>query len=149
MFRPIEGNYFGCERHSVFHSFSSSAATAGGGAPISVDLRELQYFCYRCHCDLLLDSHWPFIVLVHLIRERLTHADCSPRRRLFDRPPATFTAVERGENVLITKRGKPVARITRETQSDTAIDWAAIDKFRDGLRKSKTSVTALRKRARY
>ena len=33
----IEG-YFGCERHSVFHNFGSSAATADGGSPISVDL---------------------------------------------------------------------------------------------------------------
>ena len=60
-----------------------------------------------------------------------------------------LAAVERGENVLITKRGKPVARITRETQSDTAIDWVAIDAFRDKLHKSKASVTALRKHARY
>lgn len=62
---------------------------------------------------------------------------------------AILAAVERGENVVITKRGQPVARITRETQGDTAIDWAVIDKFRDGLRNSKASVTALRKRARY
>jgi hypothetical protein len=33
-----KANYFGCERNSDFHSFSNSAATAGGGDPISVDL---------------------------------------------------------------------------------------------------------------
>ena len=30
--------YFGCERNCFFHIFSSSAATAGGGLPIKVDL---------------------------------------------------------------------------------------------------------------
>ena len=51
--------------------------------------------------------------------------------------------------MVITKRGKPVARISRETRGDSAIDWATIDAFRDSLHKSKASVTALRKRARY
>jgi hypothetical protein len=30
--------YFCCDRNSLFHSRSSSVATAGGGAPINVDL---------------------------------------------------------------------------------------------------------------
>ena len=32
------GRYFGCDRNCFFHSFSSSAATAGEGLPIKVDL---------------------------------------------------------------------------------------------------------------
>jgi len=32
------GRYFGCNRNCFFHSFSSSAATAGEGLPIKVDL---------------------------------------------------------------------------------------------------------------
>ncbi|MEO6021838.1 MAG: type II toxin-antitoxin system prevent-host-death family antitoxin [Burkholderiales bacterium] len=62
---------------------------------------------------------------------------------------AILEAVERGETVVITKRGKSVARISRETRGDSVIEWATIDAFRDSLRKSKASVTALRKRARY
>lgn len=62
---------------------------------------------------------------------------------------AILEAVDRGETVVITKRGKPVARISRETRGDTAIDWTTIDAFRDRLRKSKASVATLRKRARY
>ena len=37
-FSLLHLSYFGCERNAVFHNFSSSAATAGGGEPISVDL---------------------------------------------------------------------------------------------------------------
>ena len=62
---------------------------------------------------------------------------------------AILDSVEKGETVVITRRGKPIARISRETPTDTAIDWATIDAFRDSLRKSKASVTALRKGSRY
>ena len=36
--RPERSRYWGGERHSLFQRFASSAATAGGGSPISVVL---------------------------------------------------------------------------------------------------------------
>jgi antitoxin (DNA-binding transcriptional repressor) of toxin-antitoxin stability system len=73
---------------------------------------------------------------------------------------AVLEAVERGEQVIITKRGKPVARILRETQGgEEGVDWAKVDAFRASLRQKKagaakqrasaSSVAALRKRDRY
>ncbi len=62
---------------------------------------------------------------------------------------AILEAVAGGEEVVVTKRGKPVARILPETQNPTPIDWAKIDAFRDTLRKGKASVSLLRKQARY
>jgi antitoxin (DNA-binding transcriptional repressor) of toxin-antitoxin stability system len=62
---------------------------------------------------------------------------------------AIIEAVERGEEVVITKRGKPVARMLRESADRGAIDWPKIDAFREKLKKGKASVLALRKQARY
>ncbi|MSQ59148.1 MAG: type II toxin-antitoxin system prevent-host-death family antitoxin [Betaproteobacteria bacterium] len=62
---------------------------------------------------------------------------------------AILEAVRNGEEVIITKRGKPVARILPESQNEKKIDWAKIDAFHVTLRKSKASVPSLRKRARY
>lgn len=72
---------------------------------------------------------------------------------------AVLAAVERGEQVVITKRGKPVARILRETRAESGVDWAKVDAFRATLqrarsgatlrRQAKSSVAALRKRERY
>ncbi len=62
---------------------------------------------------------------------------------------ALIEAVERGEEVVITKRGKPVARVLRQNADRGEIDWAKIDAFRNRLKKGKASVPALRKQARY
>ena len=62
---------------------------------------------------------------------------------------AILEAVAGGEEVVITKRGKPVARILPEKQHQATIDWAKIDAFRDTLRKSKASVPLIRKESRY
>lgn len=62
---------------------------------------------------------------------------------------AILEAVAGGEEVVVTKRGKPVARILPEKQTPTTIDWTKIDAFRDTLQKSKASVTLVRKQARY
>jgi prevent-host-death family protein len=62
---------------------------------------------------------------------------------------AILEAVANGEEVVVTKRGKPVARILPEKQNPTTIDWAKIDAFRDTLRRVKASVPLVRERARY
>jgi prevent-host-death family protein len=62
---------------------------------------------------------------------------------------AIIEAVERGEEVVITKRGKPVARMLRASRPAESIDWAKVDAFRAKLKKGKSSVAALRKQARY
>ncbi len=62
---------------------------------------------------------------------------------------AILEAVANGEEVVVTKRGKPVARILPEKQNPTTIDWAKIDAFRNSLRKGKASVSILRKQVRY
>lgn len=62
---------------------------------------------------------------------------------------AILEAVAAGEEVVVTKRGKPVARILPEKQSPTTIDWSKIDSFRDALKSSKSSLTKSRKLARY
>ena len=62
---------------------------------------------------------------------------------------AIIDAVERGEEVVITRRGKAVARVQRETQSHDSIDWQKIDALQERLKKTKASVPKLRKQARY
>jgi prevent-host-death family protein len=62
---------------------------------------------------------------------------------------AILEAVAAGEEVVVTKRGKPVARILPEKQSPTTIDWAKIDAFRNAMKLSKSSLTKSRKLARY
>lgn len=62
---------------------------------------------------------------------------------------AILEAVANGEEVVVTKRGKPIARILPEKQNPTTIDWAKIDAFRNSLRKGKASVSILRKQVRY
>lgn len=62
---------------------------------------------------------------------------------------AILEAVAGGEEVVVTKRGKPVARILPEKQNPTAIDWARIDAFRNTVKAGKASVAALRKQSRY
>ncbi len=62
---------------------------------------------------------------------------------------AILDAVENGEEVIITKRGRPVARILREDRAPTSVDWATIDAFRERLRKTKASVPAMRKSGRF
>ena len=52
-------------------------------------------------------------------------------------------------NIPLTARSKFVPPDDNADKGPKAIDWAVIDKFREGLRNSKASVTALRKRARY
>jgi prevent-host-death family protein len=61
---------------------------------------------------------------------------------------AILEAVAGGEEVVVTKRGKPVARILPEKQNLTAIDWAKIDAFRNTMKTSKSSLTKSRKQAR-
>ncbi len=62
---------------------------------------------------------------------------------------AILEAVAGGEGVVVTKRGKAVARILPEKQNPMAIDWAKIDAFRKTLKTSKASRAELRKQARY
>jgi prevent-host-death family protein len=62
---------------------------------------------------------------------------------------AILEAVAGGEEVVVTKRGKPVARILPEKQNPTTIDWAKIDAFRNAMKSSKSSLTKSRKQARY
>jgi prevent-host-death family protein len=62
---------------------------------------------------------------------------------------AILAAVEGGEEVIITKRGRPVARIVPGGGTRTPIDWATIDAFRTRLRKTNAVVAALRKGVRY
>ena len=62
---------------------------------------------------------------------------------------AILEAVANGEEVVVTKRGKPVARILPEKQNPASIDWAKIDAFRDTLRKGKASIPLVRNQARY
>ncbi len=62
---------------------------------------------------------------------------------------AILAAVESGEEVVITKRGKPIARIRRDPGAAADIDWARIDAFRAGLKGTKASVERARKQSRY
>jgi prevent-host-death family protein len=62
---------------------------------------------------------------------------------------AIIESVERGEEAIITKRGKPVARITAEAKAQRTIDWQQLDAFRGRLRTTKASVGSLRKKNRY
>lgn len=62
---------------------------------------------------------------------------------------AILEAVAGGEEVVVTKRGKPVARILPEKQNPATIDWPKIDAFRDTLQKGKASVPLVRNQARY
>jgi len=41
--------------------------------------------------------------------------------------------VERGEEVVITRRGKPVARVSQVQQPKEPIDWEAIDRIRESM----------------
>ena len=50
---------------------------------------------------------------------------------------AILEAMAGGEEVVVTKRGKAVARIRPEKQNPMATDWARIDAFRDTLKASK------------
>ena len=62
---------------------------------------------------------------------------------------AILEAVDRGEEVVITKRGKPVARIQPERHGATDIDWAMVDAFREKLRNSAPSVSRTRRQSRF
>lgn len=62
---------------------------------------------------------------------------------------AILESVARGDEIVITKRGKPVARIRPEPSSTPGIDWPTIDAFRENLKKGSGSVARLRKQARY
>ena len=62
---------------------------------------------------------------------------------------AILDAVAGGEEVVVTKRGKPVARILPEKPNPTTIDWPKIDAFRNTPQKSKVSVSMVRKQAHY
>jgi antitoxin (DNA-binding transcriptional repressor) of toxin-antitoxin stability system len=62
---------------------------------------------------------------------------------------AILEEVAAGREVVITRRGKPVARISREREASRQIDWAKIDAFRASLRKAKPSVVKMRKAERY
>lgn len=41
--------------------------------------------------------------------------------------------VERGEEVVISRRGKPVARVSQVRAPKEPIDWAAIDALRESV----------------
>lgn len=41
--------------------------------------------------------------------------------------------VERGEEIVITRRGKPVARVSQVQPPKEPIDWAAIDVLRESM----------------
>lgn len=61
-----------------------------------------------------------------------------------------LNAVERGEDVVVTKHGKPIARISSLAEIGEAIYWEKIDAFRARLKKkTKASVPLLRARSRY
>lgn len=62
---------------------------------------------------------------------------------------AILDEVEAGKEIVITRRGKPVARLSRENDPTKPIDWSKIDAFRNRLRKSKPVVAALRNAQRY
>ena len=62
---------------------------------------------------------------------------------------AILEAVAGGEEVVVTKRGKAIARILPEKQTPTSIDWPKIDAFRNTLKASKSSLKELRKSTRY
>lgn len=62
---------------------------------------------------------------------------------------AILDEVEAGKEIVITRRGKPVARLSRERDASSPIDWSKIDAFRNRLRKSKSVVTAMRNAERY
>jgi antitoxin (DNA-binding transcriptional repressor) of toxin-antitoxin stability system len=62
---------------------------------------------------------------------------------------AIIEQVERGEEIVITKRGKAVARITSLSTARRAIGWPKIDAFRATLRKTRAGVSALRKADRF
>ncbi len=51
--------------------------------------------------------------------------------------------VEAGEEITITRRGRPIATIRAPKKPPTAIDWARIAAFRDKLPKSKLSAAKL------
>ena len=61
--------------------------------------------------------------------------------------------VEKGEDIIITRRGKPVARLTAERRARKPLDMEAIRKFQATMPKSDTSagelVRKLREESRY
>jgi prevent-host-death family protein len=46
---------------------------------------------------------------------------------------ALLDRVERGEEVVITRRGKPVARVSQVQRPLEPIDWAEIDRIRESM----------------
>lgn len=62
---------------------------------------------------------------------------------------AILDVVACGEEVVVTKRGKAVARILPEKQIPTSIDRAKIDAFRNMVKASKSTLRESRKQARY
>lgn len=62
---------------------------------------------------------------------------------------AILDEVEAGQEIVITRRGKPVARLSRERDATESIDWSKIDAFRSRLRKSKSVVATMRNAERY
>lgn len=56
--------------------------------------------------------------------------------------------VEEGCDVLITRRGRPVARLSPLEEAKRPIDWQQIDALRDSLTPSRRSAAALVRRLR-
>lgn len=59
---------------------------------------------------------------------------------------ALIDAVERGEEVVITRRGKPVARVVPERPRGKGVDWAKIDAHRASMPKTRLTVAEMRKK---
>ena len=63
---------------------------------------------------------------------------------------ALLDRVEKGEEIVITRRGQPIARLSLARWKKRPIDWAKIDAFRDSLPATGTAtVEMMRKRSRY
>lgn len=56
--------------------------------------------------------------------------------------------VERGDEVTITRRGKPVARLHPAKPTSKGIDWERLRKFRESQPKSKESVAKMVRKMR-
>jgi len=59
-----------------------------------------------------------------------------------------LTRVEGGREVLITRRGSPIARLSAIERSKRPIDLAAIDAFRNSIRPAKRSAVRMIRRMR-
>ena len=59
-----------------------------------------------------------------------------------------LTRVESGEEVVITRRGRPIARLCPEQRPRKALDLQAIDRVRESLPKQKISSVDLIRRLR-